>query len=78
MNVRLNPANPFDEYKLDDDVTLTREFQDVPKTLVKALLQSEYKGKPLLEVDDTKARKAEVEAPEEAPELSDTEGESYA
>jgi hypothetical protein len=78
MNVRLNRAGPFDEYKLDDDVTLTREFQSVSKTLIKPLLQSEYKGKPLLEVEDTKARKAEVETPEEAPELSDTEGESDA
>jgi hypothetical protein len=78
MKVRLNPAGRFGEYKLDDDVTLTREFQDVPKTLVKPLLQSEYKGVPLLEVDDTKARKAVVEAPEEEPELDDTEGESDA
>lgn len=76
MKVRLNPAGRFDEYRLSDDVTLTREFQDVPKTLVKPLLQSEYKGVLLLEVDDTKAGKAEVEIPEEEPENGDQEGES--
>lgn len=74
MKVRLNQAGKFDKYKLSDDVTLTKEFQSVPKDLVKPLLQSEYNGVPLLEVEDTKARKAVVDDSEEEPELDNTEG----
>lgn len=74
MKVRLNPAGKFDKYKLSDDVTLTREFQSVPKNLVKPLLQSEYKGVPLLEVDDTTSRKDVVDDTEEEPQLDNMEG----
>ncbi len=74
MKVRLNPAGKFDKYNLGDGVTLTREFQSVPKNLVKPLLQSEYKGVPLLEVDDTTSRKDVVEDSEEEPQLDNMEG----
>lgn len=78
MKVRLNPRGRFDEYQYSKKTLLTREWQTVSVKIGKALLQSEYKGVPLVESDEADAGEAEVEEPLTESDTGEQEGESYA
>lgn len=78
MKIRLNPRGRFDEYQYSKKVRLTREWQTVSMKIGKALLQSEYKGIPIVESDEAEAGEAEVEELLTESDAGEQEGESYA
>ena len=76
MKVRTRPGSAFAEYQWNDEFRITRDWQEVSKTQAKAMLRLSYKGRPLVEVEETKAGKAEVETEPEPSENAEQEGES--
>lgn len=78
MKVRLNPGLFFSEYQYSEDLRLTREWQTVPAKTGRELVRSEYKGRPLVESDESEAGEAEVEEVTAEVETGEQEGESYA
>lgn len=78
MKIRLNPRGRFDAYKVDDELTLTREWQECSEDQAEPLLGSSYKGLPLVEIEDVPAGEAEIEmTPEDEFDDAEQEGESY-
>lgn len=78
MRIRLNPRGRFDLYEVDEELTLTKDWQECSEGQAEPLLGSTYKGLPLVEVEDTEAGEAEVETTlEDEFDDADQEGESY-
>ncbi|RKZ96518.1 MAG: hypothetical protein DRQ40_00790 [Gammaproteobacteria bacterium] len=76
MKVRLNPGGWISEYQYSEKVRLTKQWQTVPSKMGKAMLQLQYKGRPMVESDEAEAGEAEVEDPVAESEDAEQEGES--
>ena len=77
MRVRLNQSGVIDEYQLTSDIRLTKtEWTTLTVAQSKRVVGSQYKGRPLVEVDETKARKAEEETTTEGVEATTSEDDS--
>ena len=76
MKVRMRPGSAFAEYQWSEKVRITKDWQEVSKPQAKAMLRLSYKGRPLVEVEEAKGRKAEVEIEPEPSEDAEQEGES--
>lgn len=76
MKVRLYPGGPIAAYQWNEEIRITKQWQEVSKTQAKAMLLLTRKGRPMVEIEETKGRKASVEILPEPSEDADQEGES--